>query len=114
MSIPNVTAEEREALVKVAHQSIAFSCWGMAELLSFFSLPEKNQVDVLPVFKEERKYNFPEGDFTTANSLAVLFYAYDACLNSICISLLCLSDNGFEEMEFISKLTLFGFNAYGS
>jgi len=101
--IPEIAEEEREALWKAVSQVNAMS-WPIIELLSFFSLPKEKQVDVLPILESKQKYDFPDGDFITGNSLAVLLFGYDACLNSICLRLLCLSDDGFEEMELIAEL----------
>jgi hypothetical protein len=62
-----------------------------APLIAFFGMPEKDQIAVLPVL-EERKYDFPDGDWITSNALEVLVYAYQARLNSISIRLMIIQD----------------------
>jgi hypothetical protein len=57
---------------------------GIAPLIVFFGMPEKEQIAVLPVL-QERKYGFPGGDWITSDALEVLVYAYKAYLNSISI-----------------------------
>ncbi len=62
-----------------------------APLIVFFGLPEKEQIEVLPVL-EESKYDFPEEDLITSSALEVLVNAYKAYLNSISIRLMIMQD----------------------
>lgn len=62
-----------------------------APLITFFGMPEKEQIAVLPVL-EERKYDFPEGDLITSNALEVLMSGYKACLNPLLIRLMIVQD----------------------
>jgi hypothetical protein len=63
----------------------------IAPLITFFGLSEEAQIAVLPVL-EERKYDFPEGDLITSNSLEILVSGYKARLNSILIRLMMMQD----------------------
>jgi len=58
-----------------------------AVIIVFFGLPEKQQVEILPVLEKEKKYAFPDGDLTTDNALEILVNDYNASLNSILIRL---------------------------
>lgn len=66
-------------------------------LITFFGLPEKDQKAVIPVLDEEKKYDFPEGDLVTSNTLEVLMNGYMACLNSILIDLMVIQDKSNNE-----------------
>lgn len=46
-----------------------------APLIVFFGLSEQKQIAVLPVL-EERRYDFPEGDWLTSNALEILVMGY--------------------------------------
>ncbi|MEA5595597.1 hypothetical protein [Rivularia sp. UHCC 0363] len=56
-----------------------------ATLIKFFALPEEQQIQIIPVLDEERKYDFPDGDLITDNALEILVNEYKASLNSILI-----------------------------
>ncbi|MEM7712539.1 MAG: hypothetical protein AAF349_03005, partial [Cyanobacteria bacterium P01_A01_bin.68] len=58
-----------------------------AVIIVFFGLPEKQQIEILPVLGEEKKYDFPGGDLITDNALEILVNDYNASLNSILIRL---------------------------
>ena len=58
-----------------------------AVIIVFFGLPEKQQIEILPVLGEEKKYDFPDGDLITDNALEILVNDYNASLNSILIRL---------------------------
>lgn len=74
-------------------------------LIIFFALPKKNQIVVLPILEEERKYDFPDGDLVTSNALEVLISGYKACLNSILIHLMVrLNESGDENLEDLAGL----------
>lgn len=68
-----------------------------APLITFFGLPEKEQLVVLPVLNEERKYDFIKGDLITSNALEILMCGYEACLNTIAISLMIMLDESGNE-----------------
>ncbi|AFY55487.1 hypothetical protein Riv7116_3006 [Rivularia sp. PCC 7116] len=38
-------------------------------IIVFFGLPEKRQVEILPMLEKEKKYDFPDGDLITDNAL---------------------------------------------
>lgn len=64
---------------------------------TFFSLPEKEQIDLLPTLKETI-YDFPDGDWITNNPLEVLIFGYQAHLNSLLIRLMILQDESKDKM----------------
>jgi hypothetical protein len=66
-------------------------------LITFFGLPEKDQKAAMPVLDKEKKYDFPEGDLVTSNTLEVLMNGYMACLNSILIDLIVIQDESDNE-----------------
>lgn len=76
-----------------------------APLITFFGLPEKEQLAVLPVLNEKRKYDFIEGDLITSNALKILMCGYEACLNAIAISLMIMLDeSGNENIENLASI----------
>ncbi|MGB6297458.1 MAG: hypothetical protein WBF90_14915 [Rivularia sp. (in: cyanobacteria)] len=58
-----------------------------ATLITFFGLPKEQQIQILPVLEEEKKYDFPDGDLITDDALEVLLNDYNASLNSIILRL---------------------------
>lgn len=58
-----------------------------AVVITFFGLPEKQQVKILPLLNKKQKYDFPDGDLITDNALEILINDYHASLNSILIRL---------------------------
>jgi hypothetical protein len=75
-----------------------------APLIAFFSMPEQEQMAILPNL-EERKYDFPEGDLISSNALEILMSGYKACLNSILLQLTIMQDgSGNESIEDLADL----------
>ncbi|MBV6626603.1 MAG: hypothetical protein KI793_27310 [Rivularia sp. (in: Bacteria)] len=58
-----------------------------AVIIIFFGLPEKQQIEILPVLEKEQKYDFPDGDLITDSALEILVNDYNASLNSILLHL---------------------------
>ena len=54
-----------------------------AVIIVFFGLPEKQQIEILPVLGKVKKYDFPDGDLITDNALEILVNDYNTSLNSI-------------------------------
>lgn len=76
-----------------------------APLITFFGLPEKDQLAVLPVLNEKRKYDFREGDLITSNALEILMCGYEVYLNAIVIRLLIMLDeSGNENIENLAAI----------
>ncbi|MEL6553647.1 MAG: hypothetical protein AAFQ63_09345 [Cyanobacteria bacterium J06621_11] len=62
-------------------------------LIAFFSLSKEEQLDILPILSEEKKYDFPDGDYLSSSALAILLNAYESsCLNSISLNLMWMID----------------------
>nr|WP_290227696.1 hypothetical protein [Trichocoleus desertorum] len=77
----------------------------VAPLITFFGLPRKKQIAVLPKLEEKRKYDFPDGDLITSNALEVLLNSYGSCLNSILMSLMIMLDElRNEDVKYLADL----------
>ena len=73
-------------------------------MIAFFGMPEKEQAMIIPVL-EKRKYDFPEGDLVTSNTLEVLINGYKADLNSMSIQLVIIQDgSGNEDIKYLANL----------
>ena len=59
----------------------------MMPAIVFFALPTYQQIEILPVLERVKKFDFPEGDLLTDNTLEVLVTVYETCLNQLLIRL---------------------------
>jgi hypothetical protein len=79
-------------------------------LIVFFGWPAKEQLENLPILEKETKYDFPEGDLVTRNSLEVLICSYAAYHNSIHIKFIIMldesSDKNIQDLESLFDLLL--------
>ena len=76
----------------------------LVPMIAFFGMPEKEQAMIIPVL-EKRKYDFPEGDLVTSNTLEVLINGYKADLNSMSIQLVIIQDgSGNEDIKYLANL----------
>ena len=76
----------------------------LAPIIVFFGMSKNEQMIILPIL-EERKYDFPEGDLVTSNTLEILMNGCRADLNFILIRLMIIQDgSGNENIKDIANL----------
>jgi hypothetical protein len=68
-----------------------------APIIIFFGLTEKEQLAVIPVLNEKKKYDFPQGDLITSNALEILISGYQVYLNVILLNLITMLDESDNE-----------------
>ena len=68
----------------------------VAPIVAFFSMSAALQIDVMPTV-EEKKYDFPDGDLISNNTLEILLCIYLSMLNSISLEILVVNEEAIDQ-----------------